>query len=260
MSNNPIDWTQFYQQNPNNQVLSPSRTMSGPMFSDRVADATIVTTTITTSASVPNPMGSSNPSSSTAGHLSPEGRVAKPVRRRSRASRRTPTTLLNTDTTNFRAMVQQFTGGPSAPFVSGTQLLGATNFGFALGPRQGHHVNHPSAIMMPSGFPSLQYQQQQQHQQLIQQQSQPSSYMFSLSNNNLISTATTPPAPSHDVFLQRLGNPRTISLEGSDGFLSTEGTVSASMIAPPPPSRTPSSSNENRSNTFLFWEGHKEES
>ncbi|XP_042038547.1 VQ motif-containing protein 22-like [Salvia splendens] len=43
-----------------------------------------------------------------------EGRGARPIRRRSRASRRTPTTLLNTDTTNFRAMVQQFTGIPAA--------------------------------------------------------------------------------------------------------------------------------------------------
>ncbi|XP_047974857.1 VQ motif-containing protein 22-like [Salvia hispanica] len=43
-----------------------------------------------------------------------EGRGARPIRRRSRASRRTPTTLLNTDTTNFRAMVQQFTGSPAA--------------------------------------------------------------------------------------------------------------------------------------------------
>ncbi|KAI3814291.1 hypothetical protein L1987_19042 [Smallanthus sonchifolius] len=40
-------------------------------------------------------------------------RVTRPTiaRRRSRASRKTPTTLLNTDTTNFRAMVQRFTGG-----------------------------------------------------------------------------------------------------------------------------------------------------
>ncbi|XP_051115431.1 VQ motif-containing protein 22 [Andrographis paniculata] len=43
------------------------------------------------------------------------GRISRPVRRRARASRRTPTTLLNTDTTNFRAMVQHFTGGPAAP-------------------------------------------------------------------------------------------------------------------------------------------------
>ncbi|URE31508.1 VQ motif [Musa troglodytarum] len=46
------------------------------------------------------------------------GRVSKPVRRRSRASRRTPTTMLNTDTANFRSMVQQFTGIPSGPYSS----------------------------------------------------------------------------------------------------------------------------------------------
>ncbi|KAG2656337.1 VQ motif-containing protein 22-like [Panicum virgatum] len=44
------------------------------------------------------------------------GRVAKPARRRSRASRRAPVTLLNTDTSNFRAMVQQFTGIPPGPY------------------------------------------------------------------------------------------------------------------------------------------------
>ncbi|KAJ1278106.1 hypothetical protein BS78_04G053700 [Paspalum vaginatum] len=43
------------------------------------------------------------------------GRVGKPARRRSRASRRAPVTLLNTDTSNFRAMVQQFTGIPAVP-------------------------------------------------------------------------------------------------------------------------------------------------
>ncbi|PAN22902.1 hypothetical protein PAHAL_4G052000 [Panicum hallii] len=42
-------------------------------------------------------------------------RVGKPARRRSRASRRAPVTLLNTDTANFRAMVQQFTGIPAPP-------------------------------------------------------------------------------------------------------------------------------------------------
>lgn len=52
------------------------------------------------------------------------GHRARPIRRRSRASRRTPTTLLNTDTTNFRAMVQQFTGGPAA--ASTPHLTNAT--------------------------------------------------------------------------------------------------------------------------------------
>jgi hypothetical protein len=40
-------------------------------------------------------------------------RVGKPARRRSRA----PVTLLNTDTANFRAMVQQFTGIPAINFA-----------------------------------------------------------------------------------------------------------------------------------------------
>ncbi|KAF8648037.1 hypothetical protein HU200_065074 [Digitaria exilis] len=37
-------------------------------------------------------------------------------RKRTRASRRAPTTVLTTDTSNFRAMVQEFTGIPSPPF------------------------------------------------------------------------------------------------------------------------------------------------
>ncbi|XP_039003917.1 uncharacterized protein LOC120130835 isoform X2 [Hibiscus syriacus] len=39
-------------------------------------------------------------------------------KKRSRASRRAPTTVLTTDTTNFRAMVQEFTGIPAPPFNS----------------------------------------------------------------------------------------------------------------------------------------------
>ncbi|OWM65624.1 probable serine/threonine-protein kinase DDB_G0278665 [Punica granatum] len=39
-------------------------------------------------------------------------------KKRSRASRRAPTTVLTTDTTNFRAMVQEFTGIPAPPFTA----------------------------------------------------------------------------------------------------------------------------------------------
>ncbi|KAG6488561.1 VQ motif-containing protein 22-like [Zingiber officinale] len=41
------------------------------------------------------------------------------VRRRTRASRRAPTTMFDTDAANFRAMVQQFTGLPSVPYATG---------------------------------------------------------------------------------------------------------------------------------------------
>ncbi|KAL5210985.1 hypothetical protein ABZP36_006608 [Zizania latifolia] len=42
----------------------------------------------------------------------------KPPKKRPRASRRPPTTVLTTDTSNFRAMVQEFTGFPAPPFVA----------------------------------------------------------------------------------------------------------------------------------------------
>ncbi|XP_024971975.1 uncharacterized protein LOC112510858 [Cynara cardunculus var. scolymus] len=44
------------------------------------------------------------------------GVTTKNPKKRTRASRRAPTTVLTTDTTNFRQMVQEFTGIPTAPF------------------------------------------------------------------------------------------------------------------------------------------------
>ncbi|KAL6962711.1 hypothetical protein U1Q18_037670 [Sarracenia purpurea var. burkii] len=44
--------------------------------------------------------------------------VGKTSRKRTRASRRAPTTVLTTDTLNFRQMVQEFTGIPAPPFSS----------------------------------------------------------------------------------------------------------------------------------------------
>ncbi|KAI3685377.1 hypothetical protein L6452_34619 [Arctium lappa] len=46
------------------------------------------------------------------------GVTTKNPKKRTRASRRAPTTVLTTDTTNFRQMVQEFTGIPTAPFSS----------------------------------------------------------------------------------------------------------------------------------------------
>ncbi|KAL3504721.1 hypothetical protein ACH5RR_034562 [Cinchona calisaya] len=46
--------------------------------------------------------------------------VVKNPKKRTRASRRAPTTVLTTDTTNFRQMVQEFTGIPTAPFSAGS--------------------------------------------------------------------------------------------------------------------------------------------
>ncbi|KAK6157054.1 hypothetical protein DH2020_011302 [Rehmannia glutinosa] len=89
--------------------------------------------------------------------------ISKPIRRRSRASRRTPTTLLNTDATNFRAMVQRFTGGPAATFAARSQIPngGGATLNFM------EHVNAAAARPAAGGFyvpyPNQLQQQQQQH-------------------------------------------------------------------------------------------------
>ncbi|KAJ0588183.1 putative VQ motif-containing protein [Helianthus annuus] len=46
------------------------------------------------------------------------GVSTKKQKKRTRASKRPPTTVLTTDTSNFRQMVQEFTGIPTAPFSS----------------------------------------------------------------------------------------------------------------------------------------------
>ncbi|XP_074264387.1 uncharacterized protein LOC141586889 [Silene latifolia] len=73
-------------------------------------------------------------------HPGPGGAVRNP-KKRSRASRRAPTTVLTTDTNNFRQMVQEFTGIPAPPFSGRTRLdlLGET----------GIHVSSPGVHQTP---------------------------------------------------------------------------------------------------------------
>ncbi|KAF5186428.1 Vq motif-containing protein [Thalictrum thalictroides] len=60
----------------------------------------------------PHQVGDNRPSSSS----DQTNVVLRQSKKRSRASRRAPTTVLTTDTSNFRAMVQEFTGIPAPPF------------------------------------------------------------------------------------------------------------------------------------------------
>ncbi|KAI3783252.1 hypothetical protein L1987_42328 [Smallanthus sonchifolius] len=57
----------------------------------------------------------------------------KNPKKRTRASRRAPTTVLTTDTTNFRQMVQEFTGIPTAPFTTASFSRRLDLFGGATG-------------------------------------------------------------------------------------------------------------------------------
>ncbi|XP_011657974.2 proline-rich protein 36 isoform X1 [Cucumis sativus] len=70
--------------------------------------------TLTTDRSDVVPNNSNTATGTTTGTSNPS--VRNP-RKRTRASRRAPTTVLTTDTSNFRAMVQEFTGIPAPPFT-----------------------------------------------------------------------------------------------------------------------------------------------
>uniref|UniRef100_A0A0E0LEF4 VQ domain-containing protein n=1 Tax=Oryza punctata TaxID=4537 RepID=A0A0E0LEF4_ORYPU len=94
-------------------------------------------------------------------------RVGKPARRRSRASRRAPVTLLNTDTTNFRAMVQQFTGIPAPPagaFAGPGGGVPVINFGSDYG--------FPGAVLPFSDHLQPRRPAFQDHQHLLRPQQQ----------------------------------------------------------------------------------------
>ncbi|KAJ4881808.1 VQ motif-containing protein [Raphanus sativus] len=59
--------------------------------------------------------------------------VVKKTKKRSRASRRAPTTVLMTETSNFRAMVQEFTGIPSPPLFNNNSVVNTTRLNTFLG-------------------------------------------------------------------------------------------------------------------------------
>ncbi|KAI3790786.1 hypothetical protein L2E82_04092 [Cichorium intybus] len=150
MSRSNNQWLQFYENNQPTTVQSWS--------GDAATDATVVTTNNT---SVSNQLN----------------RVSRPTntRRRSRASRRTPTTLLNTDTTNFRAMVQRFTGGgnnggdaTSGPYLSNEssitsnhQLLSTYNSNtYSFGDGVGSSSSGMAALRPNDGY-NVQFRQPQ---------------------------------------------------------------------------------------------------
>lgn len=154
------DWAQFYQQNvqPQHAIFSGA--------TDRVSYATAV---VAAAASPSAPSSAHRqPAATTSSGLSPElGRVAKPVRRRSRASRRTPTTVFNTDASNFRAMVQQFTGGgltglpppPPHPLPSPFSIASGTGLGMGFAQQHLENLNVPPRAGYNMQFEQVQSQQ-----------------------------------------------------------------------------------------------------
>lgn len=106
---NPTDWVQIYQNALSRPSPPPSPQPLAITTSYGLSEAVTVTAAPTSSSTSPSPP---------LYHHNPMGRGSRLIRRRSRASRRTPTTIFNTDTKNFRAMVEQFTGNQTQPVQS----------------------------------------------------------------------------------------------------------------------------------------------
>jgi len=105
--------------------------------------------------SAPSPPASAGKCNSTSHGLSPPS-AAKAGKKRSRASRRAPTTVLRTDATNFRSMVQEFTGIPSAPETLQGDSKFFHNFNaltMALGPNYSN-CNNYSPVPQYYGLPN----------------------------------------------------------------------------------------------------------
>lgn len=164
-------WMQSY-----NQISIDDQDHHHVNSSFAYSDATAVTASAGASESLLSP---SSTSCSMSDQLTPRGCVSKPVKRRSRASKKTPTTLLNADANNFRALVQKFTGCPSTTFSFGSNK-GPVNLDFGLGNRQNDQIRCAAATSVAanygnnyfSDFQQSHYHHQQQQQQLPQQQHQ----------------------------------------------------------------------------------------
>ncbi|KAK8591971.1 hypothetical protein V6N13_062564 [Hibiscus sabdariffa] len=96
---------------------------------------------------------------------SPNGSSSKPIRRRPRVSKKKPTTLVNANASNFRALVQRFTGCPVS-----ANTRGPVNLNFALGTEHNQRGTTATSTMLAAGSDNHFYyhqetasQQEQQH-------------------------------------------------------------------------------------------------
>ncbi|KAF9685395.1 hypothetical protein SADUNF_Sadunf03G0050200 [Salix dunnii] len=155
------EWVYLYQQAKVHGQATPSFGFS---------DATIVATSGASDFIDPS---SSITSSTGDQRLTPQSCVSKPITRRSRASKKTPATLINASTANFRALVQQFTGCPPSTPISLRSHKGPINLSFGLESATYH--SFATAETQPFGNsyyhrPSQMQQSRQNVQQLHQDQ------------------------------------------------------------------------------------------
>ncbi|URD86027.1 VQ motif [Musa troglodytarum] len=210
------------------RLLHPSMamgdTVSGPAQWAQLGGGARRHPSATPAASDSNPTVDGLPAKVT--HQQIEGRVGKPVRRRSRATRRAPTTMLNTDTTNFRAMVQQFTGVPSGPYSAEYRPGGVpiSNLG-------GGYSSHEP--LNQTAFTSFGHLQQHQYQGQSLQHPQEEQQQYQSSDGNIFTAAGGAYRSNNStdaLLLQGFNNSSTALEVGDDFFF--DGTYSHMMPRP----------------------------
>lgn len=112
----PCSSSSFPQNNTNNNHQAFLLSQLGPSQSQTQVNVGLGVFPTTLVSENGGNIGSSREPTSTNANVNVN--AARNPKKRSRASRRAPTTVLTTDTSNFRAMVQEFTGIPAPPFTS----------------------------------------------------------------------------------------------------------------------------------------------
>lgn len=90
-----------------------------------------------------------------------KSRIFKPIQKRSRVSRQTQSTLLTTNTTNFKALVQQFTGYPVSPFAPVAPSLNTAHMNLGLTSSR-PIANSDTVMVARAGYNLAKLEQQRQ--------------------------------------------------------------------------------------------------
>ncbi|KAJ7965698.1 VQ motif-containing protein [Quillaja saponaria] len=121
---------------------------------------------------------------------------ARNPKKRTRASRRAPTTVLTTDTSNFRAMVQEFTGIPAPPFSAGgssySRRLNLSMGGFFSSRTSAQKVVQPNPLGVFSSSSSTFLQNN-----MVDAVASTTNIVASVSDNNINYQLQLPPPDHH---------------------------------------------------------------
>jgi len=159
-----------------------------PSFIEGFMDTTTCMSLSSTKSMMMSPTNSSHSNTTSGHHLTPKASAFKPIRRRSRVSKSTPITLLKANTSNFRALVQQFTGCPSTTAMSLAIHKGPITLNFQQGTNHQiqHHTRKTTTSMpMPQMSSNHVHQASKPQQHLMMREEESGYWLEHVKNNNL---------------------------------------------------------------------------